>query len=69
MGNVLKILCPRYREHEESQPQFISFCKLSKITIDFISELINLKYSFNIPFKISLKATREIPLNSMMVYS
>ena len=50
MSNVPKILCPRYREQEESQPQFIVFCKLSKITIDFISELISLNYSFNTPF-------------------
>ena len=33
-------------------PNFRFYCKLSKITLDFISELINLKYVFNIPFKI-----------------
>ena len=37
-----------------SQPYFILYCKLSKITLDFISELINLKYSFNMPFKLTL---------------
>ena len=31
------------------------YSKLSKITLDFISELINLKHTFNIPFKITLK--------------
>ena len=55
MGNTPNILCPRCKEQEESQPYFIFYCKLSKITLDFISELINLKYSFNIPFKITLK--------------
>ena len=69
MGNAPKILCPRCRERAESQPHFISFCKLSRFTLDFISELINLSYSFNIPFKISLKTTTELLLNSMMVYS
>ena len=34
---------------------YFTYCKLSKITLDFISELINLKYTFNIPFKITLK--------------
>ena len=67
MANVPKILCPRCREQAESQPHFISFFMLSKFTLDFISELINLNYSFNIPFKISLKPTRELLLNSMIV--
>ena len=37
-----------------SQPYFILYFKLSKTTLDFISELINLKYSFNMPFKLTL---------------
>ena len=37
------------------QPYFMFYCKLSKINLDFISELINLKYAFNIPFKVTLK--------------
>ena len=49
-------LCPRCKEREGSQPHFIFYCKLSKTTPDFISELIHLNYYFNIPFKISLKA-------------
>ena len=69
MGTATKILCLRCREQEQSQPHFISFCKLSKITLDFISELINLNYSFNIPFKISLKTVGELLRNTMMVYS
>ena len=68
MCNAPKILSPKCREQEESQSYFIS-CKLSKITLDVISEQINLNYSFNIPFKISLKTTRKILLNFMMVYS
>ena len=69
MDTATKILCPRCREQEESQPHFISFCKLSKITLDFISKLINLNYSFYVLFKISLKTTRELLPNSKMVYS
>ena len=48
---------------------FYIFCKFSKITLEFISELINMKYSFNIPFKFSLKITRELLLNSLILYS
>ena len=69
MENAPKILCRRCREQEDSQPHFISFCKLSKITLDFISKLVNLNYTFSIPFKISLKTTWELLLNFIMVYS
>ena len=55
MGNTPNILCPRCKEQKESQNYFIFYCKLSKITLDLISELINLKYAFNISFKITLK--------------
>ena len=55
MGNVSNVLCPRCKEQIESQPYFIFYCKFSKITLDFTSELNNLKYVFNIPFKITLK--------------
>ena len=44
---------------EESQTHFIFHCKLFKITLDFIRELINLDYSFNIAIKISPKTTRN----------
>ena len=55
MGNAPYILCPRCKEQKESQPYFIFYCKLSKITPDFISKLINLKYAFNIPLKYNVK--------------
>ena len=56
MGSAPNILRPRCKEQEQSQPYLIFYCKLSKITLRlFISELINLKYVFNIPFKITLK--------------
>ena len=55
MCNTLNIVCPRCREQDESHPHFIFYCKLSKVTPDYISELINLNYSFNIPFRFSLK--------------
>ena len=59
MGNTPNILCPRClrvnKEQKESQPYFVFYSKLSKITLDFISELINLKNAFNVPFKITLK--------------
>ena len=45
----------QHTKYSVSQPYFIFHCKLSKINLDFISELINLKYAFNIPFKITLK--------------
>ena len=55
MGNALNILRPKCKEQEESYTHFIFYCKLSKTTLKFMSELINLNYSFNTPFKISLK--------------
>ena len=55
MGNAPKILCSRCKEQKESQIYFIFYCWLSKITLDFISKLISLKYAFDISFKITLK--------------
>ena len=55
MDNAPNILCPRCKKQKESQPYFIFYCNFSKITLAFISELINLKYAFDIPFKITLK--------------
>ena len=69
MGNTLTILCSQMLRTRRFSTSFYIFCKLSKITLEFISELINMNYSFNIPFKFSLKITRELFLNSMMVYS
>ena len=51
MGNTPNILCPRCKEQKEPPPYFI----LYKIILGFISELINLKYAFNITFKITQK--------------
>ena len=55
MGNTPNTLDPRCMEQVESHPHFIFYCKLSKVTLDYISEPINLNYSFNLPFKFSLK--------------
>ena len=55
MGNAPNILCPRCKEQKDSQPYFIFYCKLSKIALDFINELINLKYAFNIPCKFTFR--------------
>ena len=66
MGNALNILCPRCKEQKESQPYFTFYYKLSKITLDFISELINLKYTFNIHFKITLKTIMMITFSQFL---
>ena len=55
MCNTLNTLCPRCRKQDNSHPHFIFYCKLSKVTPVYISELINLNYSLDIPFKFSLK--------------
>ena len=56
MGNVANNLCLRCKEQEESQHYFIFFfLSFPKLLWDFISELINLKYAFNITFEITLK--------------
>ena len=55
MDNTPNNLCIRCREKDESNSLFIFCCKLSKVTLDYISKLINLSNSFNIHFKISLK--------------
>ena len=48
------MFCLRCKEQKESQPYFIFYWKFSKINLDSISEPINLKYAFNIPFNIKL---------------
>ena len=58
MGNTPNILHPRCMEQVESHPRFIFFCELSNVTLDYISELINLNYSFNLPFKLSFKTIK-----------
>ena len=46
MCNIPNNLHPRCIERDESHPHFIFYCKLSKVTLDCISELINLNCSF-----------------------
>ena len=60
MGNAPNILCPRCKEQEDSHPHFVLHCKLSKTTLDFMSELINLNYYFNIPSKLVSKSHWEL---------
>ena len=49
MIKISDILCSRRREQDESHsPHFIFHCKLSKTAVDFISGLINVKYTFDI---------------------
>lgn len=40
-----------YWEQDASHPHFTFSCNLCKVTLDYFSELINLNYSFVIPFK------------------
>ena len=55
MDNASNILCPKCKEQKESQTYLIFYFKLSKITLDCSSQLINLKCAFNITFKITHK--------------
>ena len=52
------VFCIPDMEQVESHLHFMFYCKLSKVTLDYISELINLNYSFNLPFKFSLKTIK-----------
>ena len=63
MGNTPKILHPRHMEQVESHPHFIFYYKLSKVTLDYISELIKMNYFFNLPFKFSLKTIEIGPFS------
>ena len=56
MGNLLNIQCPRCSQQDESHAHFILHYKLSEATLDFISGIINLKYTFYSPFKLSREA-------------
>ena len=55
MSNIQNLRCPRCKQQQESRLHFIFYFKLSKTTLDFISELINLNWSFNILFKVDFK--------------
>ena len=59
MFNTPNILHSRRMEQVESHLHFIFCCKLSKVTLD--SELINLNYSFNLPFKFVSKPSKWAP--------
>ena len=61
MDNTPNNLHPRCMEQDEPHPHFTFYCKLFKVTLDYISELINLSYSFNLPFKFSLKTIKRAP--------
>ena len=71
MDNAAKILCTSPdAENKKSLDLNLYFITSSQKLIWTLSnELINLNYTFNIPFKISLKTSQEILLISMMVYS
>ena len=57
MGSEPNILCYWCEEREEFHTHFLFYCKLSKTSLDFISEVTNLIYiTLIIPFKISPKA-------------
>ena len=51
MGNAPNILCPRCKEQEESQPYFIFYCKLSKITLRLHQWTNQSKIHFQYPFQ------------------
>ena len=58
MGNTPNILDPRRMEQVESHSHFIFYCKLSKVILDCISELINQNYSFNLPLNLVSKPSK-----------
>ena len=55
MGNSSTPICPRCKEYDETHPHFLFRCKLSQTTLNFINELINLNYTLQSPFRISIK--------------
>ena len=50
MDNLPNSLCPRRRE--QLCPHFIFHYKLSKTTLDYLSEIVNLNYTFKTPLKL-----------------
>ena len=55
MGNSSTPICPRCKEYDETHPHFLFRCKLSQTTLNFINKLINLNYTLQSPFRISIK--------------
>ena len=55
---MYQIFCvPNVKNKKSLNPILYFIVSFPKLLWDFISELINLKYAFNIPFKITLKTT------------
>ena len=70
MGNAANNLCPRYKEREDSHSHFTFYCKLSKTTLDFISELISItSLLLFLPKSVSKPSNQQFLLISVMVYS
>ena len=71
IGKAAKILCPSrdVKNKNSLKPILYFIASCPKLIYISSSELINLNYSFNIPFKKSQKSTKVFFLNSMMVYS
>lgn len=59
IGNSPSISSLRCKE-KESTSYFVFYSKLSNTKLGFMTELMNLNYSFNTPFKISLKRHWEL---------
>ena len=55
MGNTLNFLIPDVKNKKSFNSVLYFIASFPKLFWDFISELINLKYTFNIPFKVTLK--------------
>ena len=55
MGNSHTTVCPRCKENDETHPHCLFQCKLSQATLNFINELINRNYTFQSPFKTSIR--------------
>ena len=56
IGNSPNILFPRSREQDESHPMLYSTASYLNYTRLYIRGLINLNYTFNMPFKVNPKA-------------
>ena len=55
MGNSSTPICPRCKEYDETHPHFLFRCKLSQTTLNFINKLVNLNYTLQSSFSISIK--------------
>ena len=66
-----QIFCvPDVKNKKSLNPILYFIASFLKLLWDLISELINLQYAFNIPFKITLKTIIMVTFfNAMIVYS